>query len=267
MSSTAASLSRYYATMADITGEQARLERLQKATLGVPFEQQDVAQLQDIQSELKKRAEAAHSLAEVAAAFTALEHSSAPADVSTAANGLGTELSSIQQLPDASYAPTVLQNAGKILTQLAQERDERKIAKQIDPTVAALAEMFSQEKPAYESMNHTYIVLAQSIANDLVKHDQVDPGSLMSPALKPFGLASRMPAEQVPQGLKDYALEEIKSRGDAEIAAHAKASDSMESALQELQKHVHQLAADGHAPPDSQLFKLSDVESWIKLMQ
>jgi hypothetical protein len=264
MTTTAAHLSAYYDALSQIVANDARLERLQKATLGVPLDAQAQAQLANIQYEIEKRAAAAHSLAELAQAFTGLSNDKAPADVSTAAASLGTELSSIQQLPDASAAPGALQNAGKILTQYAQERDERNMAKSMDPTIAALSQMFSDEKPAYDSINRTYIGLAQSLAQDLVNHDQVDPGGLMQPALEPFGLSARTPTQQVPAGLQDYAREEIKRKGEAEIAAHAKASNTMENALKELAKRTHQLATEGKMPERGMPFTLSDVESWVK---
>lgn len=264
MTTTAKHLGDYYEALSQIVDNHAKLERLQKATLGVPLDAQDQAQLQNIAYELEKRAAAAHSLAELAQSFTELSSSSAPADVSQAAANLGTELSTIQQLPNASAAPAVLQNAGKILTQYAQERDERNMAKSMDPTLAALSQLFTEEKPAYDSIHRTYIALAQSLALDLVNHNQVDPGSLMEPALQPFGLASRIPSEQVPQGLQDYAREQIKTEGQAQIAAHSKASDMMEKALQEISKRAHQLATEGHMPERGMPFSLSDVESWTK---
>jgi hypothetical protein len=266
MTATARNLSRYYAALSQVVDNHGKLERLQKATLGVPLDDQDLAQLKNIHEELEKRSQMAHSLADLAAALSELAGSKAPADVSDAAANLGTELSGIQDLPGASSASAVLQDAGKILTQFAQEHDERKMAKSMDPTMAALAQMFSQEKPAYDSINRTYIGLAQSLALELVNRNQVDPGSLMEPALEPFGLASRLPSEKVPQGLQDYAREQIQSRGQAEIAAHARASETLHGALKELSKRVHQLSTDGRMPERVPL-KLSDVESWIKLIR
>ncbi len=265
MTATARHLDNYYDALTQLAENHAKLERLQQATLGVPLDEQDLKQLQNVQYELRKRAAAAHALAKLAEAFTELSGSTAPADVSQSASDLGTALSSISQLPGASDAPAALQSAGQILTQFAQEHDERKMAKNMDPTLAALSQMFSREKPAYDSIDRTYIGLAQSIALDLVKNNQVDPGSLMQPALKPFDLASRMPAEQVPQGLKDYAQEQIKSRSETDIAAHAKASDSMDSALKKLSQRTHQLSTEGRMP-ERDFPQLSDIELWIKLI-
>jgi hypothetical protein len=263
MTAAAKDLSDYYAALSSLVGEHAKLERLQQATMGVPYDKQDLAQLQDVQAALKKRSDAAGDLADLAKAFTGLSGSKAPADVSDSASNLGTALASIPQLPGASDAQPVLQNAGKILTQFAQEGDERKMAKSIDPTMAALSQMFSQEKSTYDSIDRTYIGLAQGIALDMVTHNQVDPGSLMEPALKPFDLAGRVPTEQLSPGLADYAREQIKAKAEINIAAHAKASDSMENALKELSKRTHQLATDGKMP-ERGFPRLSDVESWVK---
>lgn len=264
MTTTATHLSAYYRALAQIVENHARLERLQKATLGVPVDAQDLARLQNVEDEIEKRAVAARSLGRLAAAFNELSTSKAPADVSQASTDLGIELSRIQQLPGAAAVPGVLPGAGKILTQYAQERDERNMAKSMDPTMTALSQMFSQERPAYDSINRTYIGLAQSLALDLLNHNQVDPGSLMQPALEPFGLSARTPSAQVTSGLQDYAREEIKMKGQAEIIAHEKASETMDHGLIELSKRVHQLSTDGKMPERGMPFALSDVESWVK---
>jgi hypothetical protein len=263
MTAAATSLSDYYAALAQIADTHAKLERLQQATLGVPFEPQDLAQLQDVRGDLQKRSDMAHALAGLAAAFTGLSGSTAPSDVSTSAANLGSALTAIPRLPGTSYAPTALQNAGRIITQFAQERDERKLAKNIDPTIAAVSQMFSQERPVYESIDRTYIGLAKNIALDLVNHNQVDPNSLIEPALKPFDLSSRVPAEQLSQGLADYAREQINSKAVADIAAHAQASDSMDAALKELSKRTHELATEGHMPQRG-FPSLSEIDTWIK---
>jgi len=266
MTATASSLSDYYATLAQLADNHAKLERLQQATLGVPFDPQDVAQLQDVQADLQKRSDMAHALADLAAAFSGLSGSSAPSNVSASAANLGAALSAIPQLPGSSYAPTALQSAGKIITQLIQERDERKMAKAIDPTMAAVSEMFSQEKPVYDSIDRTYIGLAQSIALDLVNRNQVDPNSLMAPALKPFDLSSRVPTEQLSPGVADYAREQIKNKTAAEISAHSQASDSLDAALKDVSKNTHALATEGHMAEPIFPITLSKVESWIRLV-
>ncbi|HYK36989.1 hypothetical protein [Alloacidobacterium sp.] len=266
MTAAAKDLGDYYDALATLVDNHARLEHLQQATIGVPFDQQDMAQLQDVHAALEKRADAAHELANLAEAFTGLTGSTAPADVSNSAANLGMALSTVPQLPGAANASAILQNAGQILTKFAQERDERKMAKSMEPTMSALSQMFSQEKPAYDSIDRTYTELAQGIALDLLSKNQVDPGSLMDPALKPFGLAARTPSEQVPQGLADYAKEQIRTRGEADIAAHAKASDAMDSALKELSKRTHELATGGRMPERGFTVELTDVEAWVKLI-
>ena len=266
MTATASSLSTYYAALAQIADNHAKLERLQQATLGVPFDPQDVAQLQDVQSDLQKRSDMAHALADLSAAFSGLSGSPAPSNVSASAANLGTALSAIPQLPGSSFAPTALQDAGKIVTQLLQERDERKMAKNIDPTIAAVSQMFSQEKAVYDSIDRTYIGLAQSIALDLVNHNQVDPNSLLAPALKPFDLSSRVPTEQMSPGLADYAREQIKARTAAESAAHSQASESLDGALKEMSKRTHELATEGHMPERIFPITLDKVEAWVKFI-
>jgi hypothetical protein len=266
MTAAASDLNDYYDALAQLVDNHAKLERLQQAMLAVPLDKQDLAQLQDVETALQKRAAAAHELAKLAEAFGGLSGSKAPEDVSNSAANLGTALSAIPKLPGGSDATAVLENAGKILTQVAQEHDQRKMARNMEPTMAGLAQMFSQEKPTYDSIDRTYIGLAQGVALDMLNHNQVNPASLMEPALKPFDLASRIPAEQVPEGLKDYAREQIKGGGDAEIAAHARASDAMEGALKELSKRTHELATDGRMPERGFTISLEEVESWVRLI-
>lgn len=264
MTETAKQLADYYAALDKVVDNHAKLERLQKAVLDVPLDEQDLAQLKSVHYEIEKRAVMARSLAHLAAELTALTKSTAPADVSTAATSLGTELSDIQQLPGASYAPSVLPPAGKMLTQMALEHDERKLAKAMEPTMNALSDMFTHERVAYDSINKTYIGLAQSIAKELVKREQVDPAGLMAPALMPFGLAGRMPSEKLPQGLTDYAREEIDRRGQDEITAQAAATETMDKALTEMSKRVHELATSGRMPERGFSFTFSDIQEWTQ---
>lgn len=267
MTGTAQELCAYYAALAHIIDDHAKLERLQKALLGVPLDEQDLAQLKNIYGEMEKRVDMAQSLAKMAEAFSDLSGSKAPADVSQAAAGLGKELSGIQQLPGSSFAPDALQNAGKTLTQLALQHDERRMAASMDATMSALTQMFSREKPAYDSIHRTYIALAQSLALELIKQNQVDPGSLLAPALKPFDLASRMPDKQLPEGLREYAREQVRDQGEEEISAYARASAAMQDALKESASHVHLLATGSRFPANASPPKLSDVESWTKKFQ
>ena len=264
MTTPAQDLSDYYSALARIVDDQVKLERLQKALLGTPLDNQELAQLHDIHEELEKRAGAAESLGKLAAAYTELTGLKTPADVSEAAASLGSKLSAIEQLPGASTAPPLLPNAGKALAQLALQHDERKLAAAMDPTMAALAQTFTQEKPAYDSINRTHIGLAQSLALELIKRHQADPGDLLAPALQPFGLASRMPEDHIPQELEEYAREQIHSQGDEEIASHEKASAAMEAALKELSEHMHEFATQGHLAGKLPPLKLTVVELWTK---
>jgi hypothetical protein len=267
MADAANDLSDYYLALSHVVDDQAKLERLQHAMLGVPLDQQDLAQLKKIHLELAKRVVMAQSLTVLSKDFAELAGSEAPADVSSAAESLGVKLADIQQLPGASYAPDALQNAGKVLAQLALQHDERKIATQMDTTMTALSQMFSQERPACDSMNRTYIGLAQSLALELLKQNLVDPAGLLEPALKPFGLTSRMPAREIPQGLQDYAREQIHDQGEQKIAAQARASAALERALRELSVQFHELATQGRLSRGNNISpKLSDVELWTKQM-
>jgi DNA mismatch repair ATPase MutS len=266
MSQTAQDLRDYYAAMTEIVEQHEKLEHLQNALLDVPLDEQDIAQLKTTRDELEKRSDMAQSLAELSEAFSGLAGSKAPENVSQSAANLGNALSAIQQLPGASLAPEALQHSGKILTKLAQEHDERRMAKQMDPIMAALSEMFSKEKPAYDSINRTYIVLAQSLALELLQRNQVSAETLTLPALKPFDLAPRPPEEKLPSELEKYARQQIQEKGQAEITAHHAASTDMDQGIQDVSKHVHQLASGEHLTAQSPQPHPLSIRHWISLV-
>lgn len=266
MSATAHNLHDYYDAMMEVVEQHEKLEHLQNALLGVPLDEQDIAQLKTARDELEKRADMAQSLAELSEAFSALAKSKAPEDVSQSAANLGNALSAIQQLPGASLAPEALQRSGEILTRLAQEHDERGMAKQMDPTMAALSEMFSKEKSAYESINRTYIVLAQSLALELLQRNKVAAETLTMPALKPFDLAPRLSEEKLPSGLEEYARQQIQEKGQAEITAHHAASTDMDQAMKDLSKHIHELASGRHFTGQAPQPHPLSVRHWVALV-
>ncbi|HEX3437019.1 MAG TPA: hypothetical protein VHT24_09670 [Pseudacidobacterium sp.] len=266
MTATADDLRDYYAALTEVTDQHAKLERLQKALLGVPLDEQDLAQIKTAHDELQKRCDMAESLSGLAEAYSGLARSEASAKVSQSAANLGSTLSTIQTLPGSSYAPEVLQHAGELLTKLAQTHDEKRMTEYVGPAITALSEMYSQEKPVYESINRTYIELAQSLALELIQRNQVDVDSLVVPALKPFGLTSRNPEEMLSPGLQDYAREQIQERGQAEVTAHAAASAGMEKALKELSQTVHELASRGQLSKTGPTAHHSSVEHWTTMV-
>jgi|GEM_PF-6033275 hypothetical protein len=262
---TAHDLHEYYAALSEVITQHEKLERLQNALLGAPLDAQDLAQLRTAQAEMEKRADLAKALADLAEAYAGLAKSDAAQQASQSAANLGIALSGIQQLLGASYAPDALQHSGALLVRLTQHHSERRMAQAMDPTIAALSDMFSQEKPVYCSINRTWIGLAQSLALELLRRNQADTSSLMLPALRPFGLASRLPEEKLSPGLEAYARQQIQEQGQTEIAAHDAASTELEQSLKEAARQVHALAAGEHSSAPPQPRSLA-VEHWTELI-
>jgi hypothetical protein len=212
MSQTAQELRDFYMALTVTVAQQAELERLQSAFFAVPLSQQDLTQLESTQEELKKRSEMAESLSEFSQTLAEFAGPKTKETVAQSATNLGIALAGIQQLPGAGFIPEALQHSGNLLVQWIQQRNTRKMAQAVDSTLAALAEMFSREKPAYDSINRTYMELAQSLALELLRRKQIRFDSLALPALKPFGLVPAVPAEASSSSLQEYARKQITEK-------------------------------------------------------
>ena len=269
MATTAQDLASYYSALATVMDNTIKLEELQSALLGTTFGAQDLAQLQQTKEEIQKRSNLAKSLQSLSAGLTKLTGSTAAADVSTAANSLGTALSTIKEIPNGPSLPAALGEAGQVITRLVEEHDERKAAALMDGTISAVAKMFTAEKPVCQSLYTTYFVLADSLAEELLKRNWVDEAGLLTPALQPFGLS---PATVVPAAstaaqdrstvLSKYAQQQLATQAAAQEAAQRKASEGMDQALQEMSKRIHTLATEKAMPSRGSPVTLADVEAW-----
>lgn len=266
MSQTAQELRDFYMALTVTVAQQAELERLQSAFFAVPLSQQDLTQLESIQEELKKRSEMAESLSEFSQTLAEFAGPKTKETVAQSATNLGSALAGIQQLPGAGFVPEALQHSGNLLVQWIQQRNTRKMAQAMDSTLAALAEMFSREKPAYDSINRTYMELAQSLALELLRRKQIRFDSLALPALKPFGLVPAVPAEASSSSLQEYARKQITERTDEEMAAYVKASEGLQEMLDFMAQRTHALASGGPLPVREPQPKSTEIERWVHLV-
>ena len=263
MTTTAKDLGDYYSALTQVIDDTVKLNELQTAVLGVPFIASDRAQFADTEQELQKRAEMARAVQGVVSAFSQLSGSNALADVSDAASKLGQDLVSIRALPTGSPVPDAISQAEKLVVQLIQEHKERDAAKAMDNTFAALADLYSEERSTYDSINRTYVILAKSLANALVDRDLVDRIGLAAPALQPFGLAPRISSTAPAEGFQELAKLQINEQAAAQITAHQKASTGMQQALLEMSKRIHLLATEKSMSSRGVPLSLADVEKWI----
>jgi len=266
MSQTAQELRDFYMALTVTVAQQAELERLQSAFFAVPLSQQDLTQLESTQEELKKRSEMAESLSEFSQTLAEFAGPKTKETVAQSATNLGIALAGIQQLPGAGFIPEALQHSGNLLVQWIQQRNTRKMAQAMDSTLAALAEMFSREKPAYDSINRTYMELAQSLALELLRRKQIRFDSLALPALKPFGLVPAVPAEASSSSLQEYARKQITEKTDEEMAAYVKASEDLQEMLDFMAQRTHALASGGPLPVTEPQPKSTEIERWVHLV-
>ena len=197
LATTSNDLANYYSALSTIVSTDVDLNELQNALEGVPFADSDRALLTDTSAELQKRADVAKALQGLSAAFTNLTGSTAPADVSDAASKLSTELTSLKAIPQAGSPiplPSAIADAAKLVVTLVQEHEERKAAPAMDATLSALRTLFSQEQPAYDSLNKVSATLAGSLARYCIDQNLVSDASVLGPALQPFNLTASLPS-------------------------------------------------------------------------
>ncbi|MBT9331563.1 hypothetical protein [Paracidobacterium acidisoli] len=263
MTTTARDLAGYYARMDTVVVDTIELNRLQSVLLGTTFNDQDVAQLKQTEQEIGKREDLARNLRDLSASFTKLTGATSAKEVATASNRLGSALSSISSLPGGSALPAALATAGKEVEALAQEHREREAGKALDATASAVSELFRQEQPAYDALFMQNLVLAQSLAAELLKRGWVNEGELLSPILQPFHLAPPQSSPEIHQKLMPYAQQQLATQMAALTAAEKKATDGMTKALDEMSERIHQLASDKAMDKRSTPLTLADVEKWI----
>jgi len=273
LATTSTDLANYYGTLSQVTTATITLGGLQNTLLPhadiLPFPDSNRTLLNTTLSELQKRSDLAKALQDVSTAFSNLTGSTAPTDVSDAASKLASELNTLKALPSPAGSPipipSAIGDAGKLIVSLIQEHEERKIAPALDATVNALKGLFSNEEEsgAYDSLYHTYLTKAASLAKYSIEKNWVDETSVLGPALQPFGLTGKLNSKSDAAPLQAAAEAEIDETTQTLDAAHQKASAAMLQAITDMGTRMHQLATEGRMPSRGAPVMLTTVENWI----
>jgi hypothetical protein len=264
MTSTASALNDYYSALDAEVASTIELYELDAAMSGIPYGDADRKLQEATRAEIGKRKEMAESLAKLAASMGALPRSTAAADVQASATKLGKELVQLKALPGGSPIPDAIGKAGNFLLQIIQQHEEKKAARAMDETLKSVGDLFSAEKPLYDSVARTHVRAAGQIAQDLINANAVDPNPMLAPALKPFGLASLPPSAALQASLKPVELKHLQDATDELINKEEAASAAMLDALREMSSRVHLLATEKPMPLRGAPFSLKLVEQWAQ---
>ena len=246
LGSTSSDLANYYSDLAAQITETIELSELDFRVNQNAFGDSDRATLNDIKSEISKRAGLAQSLSALASTYGTLAGSTSPTAASTAASKLGTELQTdlktLKVLPASSKTgaaatetaagaaiPTAMSEAATILTDFIQTRELKNGAKAIQKCVEGLDQLYTTESPRYEALSTARIQLAERLAKDLVDQDQVELSPVILPALQPFGFAPKMGS---PKGwYADVAKDEINQQAADQITSYVQKTQAIYKSL------------------------------------
>jgi hypothetical protein len=241
LSTASGDLCSYYKDLSTQIDDTVVLNEIQHAVFGVPFEDQDRAQLTDMKKEITKRAELADSLSKLASSYGALAGSNAASDASTAASKLGTELQSVKALPKSSPVPDAMSQAANLLLEFAKSLELKKGADALQKTVSGIKQLYDGETPAYESIFKQRMVLAASLAKKLVDKDQVDLNFVLAPALKPFDFGPKLQSGFYPPEYKELAKVEITEKADQQTEAAVQKTESLSKSLKSVDEDLTEI--------------------------
>ncbi len=264
--STSAALSAYYGAVSDTLIDTVALNELNQSIFGIPFEAADREQIEQARAEINRRRDLATALATLSSSLNALTGFNASANIAASATSLGHEMVSVKALPKGSPVPDGLGSAGTFILQIVQQHEEKKAAKAMDSTLAALVELFGREQPVYDSLARQRIFLSKAVASALIKRQAVDPTPMLQPALQPFGLVSLPPDAKLQTTLRDLADARLTSSSEVAGDRAADASTAMLTALQEMSSRIHLLATEKPMAIRGNPFSLKIVESWAASM-
>ncbi len=263
MTGTAAALDAYYRTLADGVTGNIRFNELDAVFSQVPFDAQSRKPLEDTRAELLQRAAMAQQMERLAAAFSSLTNSSAPADAQDAASALASQVGQLHPLPGGPIIPDLIGKSANLIVLAIQEKKERDAARAMDGTLAAVADLFEKEKPIYDSLARTYSKQAALVATDMLTSGRVDLTPMLLPALRPFDLAPLPLDAATGTSLQKLAVQRVQSSADAATASEAAASAAMLAALREMSARMHHLAVQNAMPERGAPVTLNEVEAWI----
>jgi hypothetical protein len=237
-------LSEYYAGLSNQIEDTVALNEIQAEMLQLPFDNSDRDRLNTTQLELNKRADMAKAMATLANAYGTLAGSKSAEEIGHAASNLAEQCGAIKGLPGGPAIPDLVGQAGQQLVELIRNHKLQQSSGAIAKALTAIQVLFEHEMPVYESINKQRIVLAQSIARDLVKKDMVDVNVLLSPALKPFDLTAKLPA-QTPAEFSRLAQVKIQRSGQLEIENFNAATQALNDTLKAVSQQVEAVAHSG----------------------
>jgi hypothetical protein len=232
----------YYTDLSRQIDDTVALNLIQAEMVGLPFDDSDRSRLNDTKLELGKRAAMAKAMGTLANAYAGLAGSKSAEDIGAAASNLAQQCVVMKALPGGPAIPDLVGQAGQQLVELIRNHKLQKSSGAIAKSVMAIEILFERETPVYESINKQKIVLAQSIARDLLKKDMVDVNVLLVPALKPFDLTAKLPANQTPAEFRRLAEIKIKDSGAFEINNYNAGSQALADELKAVSQQVEAVA-------------------------
>jgi hypothetical protein len=238
---TSSDLSLYYEGLSTQIDQTILLQEIQQAVLDVPYDDNSSQALLDVKKEIGKRIAVAEALSGLAAAYGTLAGLKASSDASTAATKLGDALQAAGALSKTSSVPSEMSQAGTYVLEFAQSLELKRGAKAVQQSVAAVRQVYDRESSNYESISKQRIILGGGIAKKLVDKDQVDFGSILVPALKPFNLSPKLqPGVGAPE-YKKLAVIEIDEQVNEQIASSIESTASISRSLRAADQKLTQV--------------------------
>lgn len=267
MAETSAALSHFYAAVSETLRETIAVNELNSSILSIPFQDADRNRIQETRLEIDRRAQMATALANLSSSFGSLARSKAPADAEGAATRLGNQLVGLKALPGGPPIPELLGKAAGVLLQLVQQHQEKKAAQAMDDTLTALVDLYSKEKPVYDSIARQHLVVAKAVTTVLIQRQAVDSRPLLASVLRPFDLDPLPPGEAMQTTLAALAKARLDRSADDLVQREENASSAMLLALQQMSARVHLLALGRPMPSRGKPSSLDTVEAWLDVFK
>lgn len=261
MTSTAKSLSDYYAALGVILDDTDKIHTLNNQLYEKPYSLDNQKGLKDTEDELAKRVTLASDLSTMADSFAKLTGSTAPDDVVKSASKLETDVDSLASHTSSTIEQNAIKNALQIFIVAIQAHHEREAAQALDKLASDMSNFFNKETHDWDSVATVYYGLAATLAKNLVDDKAVDSSALLAPALSPFGLTPLL-SENIREKLKSTTKLQIDVQKEAKLKSYHDTTQAMSQALHEMSERIHLVATDKplafYAPP----ITVTNVEQW-----
>jgi len=269
LTSTASTLTNYYAALGTLLSETDQLYQIQAAISPVaPYDSPTLKLVQDTEAEIEQRAKLAAALTTLAQNWGKLSGSTAASDVSTAAGNLQSAVAALK-LPDSSMSTgsvNIMKDALNLIVKAIQEHKEREAAAAIDKFTGALDAWFTSEEPIYNTIGANYANLTLSLVKYLITKGQVDPSSFVTAIFSPYGLTPQLTDSTLRSQVQKVLADEVEQKSKALAAAQVAATTSMGKSLSEMASRIHIVATDKPMRLRVAPVTLADVQNWISLV-